>query len=299
MSRIGPWSVRSVPRRVASRLGPRARRLLGAAVPAKLVQAYDHRIADAYVVSFPKCGRTWLRLMLGKAIDDHFGLGADDLMELTRMADRCPALPRIVFSHDDNAQFKAPDRIETSKERFRGKKVVFLVRDPRDVAVSLYFQLSKRRDKYSGTISDFLRRERGGFESLITYYNVWERERARVGDILLVRYEDLHADAAGELRRVVDFLGLGEITDAEVAEAVRFASFDNMRAMEQQDTFGSSRLRPADAGDEESFKTRKGAVGGYREYLTGADLAYVDAKMSGLGSWLGYAAGSDGMTAVR
>jgi len=61
--------------------------------------------------------------------------------------------------------------------------------------------------------------------------------------------------------------------------AIDFARFDNMRALEQRDAYGELTLRPKDASDPESFKTRKGKVGGYREYLSGADLDYVNGRI--------------------
>ena len=41
---------------------------------------HDHRNTDVYVVSYPKSGRTWLRVMLGKAISDRYGLPQDQLL---------------------------------------------------------------------------------------------------------------------------------------------------------------------------------------------------------------------------
>ncbi len=49
-----------------------------------------------------------------------------------------------------------------------------------------------------------------------------------------------------------------------------------MARNEARNAFGTSRLAARDAGDPETFKTRKGEVGGYREYLQGEDLAYVE-----------------------
>ena len=63
-----------------------------------------------YLVSFPKCGRTWLRVMIGRAFQLHFGLPADaDLVELHRLAELDPRVPCVVATHDDDAQWKAPE----------------------------------------------------------------------------------------------------------------------------------------------------------------------------------------------
>lgn len=35
---------------------------------------YFHRLTECYVTSHPKCGRTWLKVMLAKALALHFGM---------------------------------------------------------------------------------------------------------------------------------------------------------------------------------------------------------------------------------
>lgn len=50
-----------------------------------------------------------------------------------------------------------------------------------------------------------------------------------------------------------------------------------MRKAELHDSFGHERLRPADPHNPESFKVRRGKVGGYVDYLSSEDIAYVDA----------------------
>ena len=100
--------------------------------------------------------------------------------------------------------------------------------------------------------------------SIIRYYNVWNESRDVPRGFCLVRYEDLHADTAKELRRIFDFLEIPDISDAHIRE---FGSFGNMRSMESSDTLKSGRLRARDSSDVESFKTRRGVVGGYVDYL--------------------------------
>jgi hypothetical protein len=51
---------------------------------------------------------------------------------------------------------------------------------------------------------------------------------------------------------------------------------------------GSSRLRPGRAGNEASYKTRKGEVGGYREHLSDEDVRFIDERVAGLGPVYGY-----------
>jgi hypothetical protein len=258
------------------------RSLLGVAVSSPVGRRvwdwWSHRQTDVYVLSYPKCGRTWLRLLMGKALVDDLSLSDANPMELTGLHRASPLVPRIRVTHDDNPQLKRPEEVERDKRRYADKKVIFLVRNPRDVVISYYFQASRRRDRFSGTPSEFLRHPVGSLDTIITYYNVWAESREVAAEFCLIRYEDLHRDAAGELERALR--AVGRVPARPVLDrAVDFARFDNMRALERKNAFGSARLRPADGQDPESFKTRKGKVGGYREYLSADDLAYLDARI--------------------
>jgi hypothetical protein len=248
------------------------------------------RSADVIVISYPKCGRTWLRMMLSRTLALHAGL--DEIDYFADDLDTGPAArrPHIRFSHDDNPHWKTPAQLNRRKGRYRRQRVVFLVRDPRDVVVSMYFERTRRERVDVGTMSDFLDASRGSLETLVQYYNIWASCRGSVRDFLLVRYEDLQKDAASELRRLVDFVGLPEVSDAHIAEGVEFASFKNMRSMETQGDLSSGRLRPRDRNDTESYKTRRGVVGGFVDYLDSDEIERLDRRVSEeLDPFYGYA----------
>jgi hypothetical protein len=69
------------------------------------------------------------------------------------------------------------------------------------------------------------------------------------------------------------------INDQTIDEAVKYASFENMRRMEQDGEFQSYILKPADSDDNESYKTRKGKVKGYIDYLDDDEIAWLDNKI--------------------
>jgi len=59
--------------------------------------------------------------------------------------------------------------------------------------------------------------------------------------------------------------------------------------MELEGLAGHPSLMPRDKNDPESFKTRRGKVGGYVDYLTPQDIEFLDAKMrEGLPLCYGY-----------
>jgi hypothetical protein len=251
--------------------------------------AFVNESADFFLLSFPKCGRTWLRLMVGRALALRLDLENLDLMELERMHKVSPAVPRISVTHDDDPQWKTAGQLLRAKTEYRGKRVVLLVRDPRDVVVSNYFQKTRRRKDYRGDLSSFLHQEKGSVDTCIQFFNIWAENRHVPSEFALVRYEDMHADPHAELKRVVRLLGIDEIGEGIVEQAVEYARFDNMRRMETEGSFRSSRLRPRDMEDAESFKTRRGKVGGFVDYLSDEDVRYLNQKVrSELSDFYGY-----------
>jgi hypothetical protein len=126
-------------------------------------------------------------------------------------------------------------------------------------------------------IFDFVTREWAGLTRTIDFMNGWAGEAGHSPDLLVVRYEDMRADPEAILRQIVAFIGTPG-SDEEIREAVAFASFDNMRKMETNSTFWLSggRMRPKDPKNPQSFKTRRGKVGGYRDYFDDGEVAEID-----------------------
>ena len=117
-----------------------------------------------------------------------------------------------------------------------------------------------------------------GDTKVIEYLNLWAREAPKCADFLLVRYEDMRADTAGTLERIVKFIGTPG-TPEHIQGAVEFASVENMRAMETGRTFwkSGSRMVAKDASNPDSFKVRKAKVGGYRDYFDDAQVLEMQA----------------------
>jgi hypothetical protein len=239
------------------------------------------RQADVLLISFAKSGRTWLRTMIGKSIAVHYGIEVDNVLLLDELSCQRRNLPTIVETHDGGGVRARPDTVRGSRLRYHDKKVVFLARDPRDIVVSAYFQASKRKRVFRGTLTEYFYQPIGSFESIIEFFNAWARQRHIPQAFLLVRYEDLHSDPHHELRRILDFVGLEEIGSNAIEAAVRFTSFENMRRLETSGALADGRvLRPGDPSDEESYKTRRGKIGGFIDYFSDADIDYMNRKIT-------------------
>lgn len=249
-----------------------------------LIQKYWKRLrrqwlmhrADVHIVSFPKCGRTWLVLMLAQVIERHHGVQINNPLKLRRYRSRVPGLPLILQHHDGGPEFQPVEALNTDKSYYRGRRVVFLVRDPRDVTLSAYYQKTKRNINFDGTLQDYVYEPVGSIATNIAFYNIWAENRQVPADFLLMTYEDLHVDPARELRRLVDFVGIRDVSDQTISSAVEACSFENMRRLETTNALGSGRLAPRDPADESTYKTRSGKIGGYAEAFDPAEIEYMD-----------------------
>tara|TARA_Y100000310_G_scaffold345402_1_gene464520 strand:- start:28397 stop:29212 length:816 start_codon:yes stop_codon:yes gene_type:complete len=228
--------------------------------------------SDYVVVSFQKCGKTWLRMMLSKIISEKYNIKNIklDLQEMTLFT----AAPNILISHAGST--KENNKIDFTKI-FKNKKIIFLVRDPRDIVVSLFHGSRTRDMVYSGDdISVFIRDDGHGFKKIVDFMNTWSKEFSkRPHDFIMVKYGDMRKNTAPELRRILEFMNIG-VDDDLINRTVEYGSFNNMRKMEMKGEVDDYRMRPGNVNDPNSFRTRKGKVGGYREELSEVDIQYVD-----------------------
>ena len=247
------------------------------------------QLADLVVVSFGKSGRTWLRVMLSRFYQLRHGLGERHLIGFDNLHRRNSEIPKIFFTHDN--YLKDFTRHEDSKEDYYDSKVVLLIRNPKDVAVSQFFQWKYRMRGNKKKINDypmsddmevydFVTGADSGLPKIIDYLNLWATEAPRIKDLLIVRYEDLRSDTAATLKRIVDFADTPG-SDEQIEGAVEFSSVENMRKMEEKKTFwlSGSRMVPKDRSNPNSYKVRKAKVGGYRDYFDEAQIAAVDAMV--------------------
>ncbi len=243
--------------------------------------------ADCVVVSFGKSGRTWLRVMLSRFYQLRHGLAERHLLGFDNLHLRNRAIPRIFFTHDNYT--KDYTGHADSKADYYDKKVVLLVRHPADVAVSQYQQWRHRMrpnkkalNAYPGhdeavSLAEFVIERPAGLRKVIDFMNGWAREMPRLPQLLVVRYEDLRARPEATLGELLAFMGTPG-TEDEIRAAVAFASFENMQKMEAGRTFWSSRrMLPRDPNNPQSFKVRRGKVGGYRDDFTAAESRRIDA----------------------
>jgi Sulfotransferase domain len=248
------------------------------------------RSVENFVISFPKSGRTWLRVMMAVAESQARGVTSQEVVAewLAEEAPRLAGSP-LLFTHALSVPAHEPARgMDLFLEYIQDRRRLFFVRDPRDVVVSHYFQVSRRARRQKGydpgSIGDFVRDPDRGLDRVLLFFAACERSlRSGPGPTLLLAYEDLHSDPTAGLAAALAFFGT-QTSPAVLKLAVEFARFENMRRLEREGEFAhdNRRLVARDPSDPESFKTRRGEVGSYEEYLSADEVAYVEERVAAL-----------------
>lgn len=235
--------------------------------------------ADAVVVSFPKSGRTFVRAMMARLYQRRFGIDERGLLEFPALKHAAVDAPRVLFTHAGDAM-RRPDKIQVEPSEYAGKKLVLLARHPADIAVSRYHHLKHRsRDKARQRLADqpletFVWAEEGGIPSIVTFLNQF----AALPGVTIIRYEEFLADAARSLRSLARAIGV-KGGSKDIADAVEFGKLSNLKTLEDEGYFSSSRLQRARSGDAHSGKVRSGKSGGYRAELGPKAAERIDAYL--------------------
>ena len=254
---------------------------------------------DWVLMSWGKSGRTWLRVMLSRAYQLKGDLDSRELLDFDNLKKRDPQLPAVFFTHNNYLRDYTGNW--HSKRHFQGKRIVLLVRDPRDVAVSQFFQWQFRMRPNKKFINDypphgadinvwdFVLDGEVGVPRIIDYFNGWAQAIPELKDVLVVRYEDMRNDPGSVLAKILEFTGT-VVNPVQVKEAVEFAAYDNMKKMEQESFFKGSgaRVKATDKDNPQSFKVRKAKVGGYRDYFTDEQCAQLERMVAELDPMFGY-----------
>ena len=273
-----------------------------------------------WLASFPKSGNTWFRILLGNlAAKDAGPADINNLEERGGIAssrhefEAATMLDSGLLSHDDIDALRprvyallARD-VETTRwikvhdaythtpdgEPLLGQNVaraaVYLVRDPRDVAVSLSHHnstsidnaiaLMNRRDgTFCGGrngLAPQLRQKLAGWSGHVASW----RGQTDV-PLHLLRYEDLRAATADCFAQALTFAE--QVAPmADVERAVRHADFDELRRQETEKGFGERMSRTAPF-------FRAGRVGGWRDVLSREQVAAIEQCHGSMMAELGY-----------
>jgi len=263
--------------------------LYGAKLVLKTVLGKDHagrnfgvRPDDTFIISYPRSGSTWTRFLVASLAYPNETVSfsnLDSLVPATAVSSRRSLKnarrPRIIKTHN------------YYDHRYR--KVVYVVRDPRDVVLSEYrFHLKGRKidDGYpmEKFVARFVSGELGNYGSWKENVVSWLATRGESPDFLLLRYEDMIANTPRELSKLALLLGI-DVSADRIHQAVERSSADNMRSMEKKesDAWVVTKGRRKDI----PF-VGTATAGGWKTKLPEPCVAQIEATWGPLMKWLGY-----------
>jgi Sulfotransferase domain len=244
---------------------------------------------DVYLTSYPRSGNTWTRFLLGNL------LNLNDPVTFGNIESR---VPEIYFNADHVLRRLPRPRLLKSHEPFHPNypQIIYIVRDPRDVAVSFYHHNIK-----AGTIPDdypiaeFIPGFIAGkydhrWGSWGDHVTSWMAMRQGRSSFLLLRYEDMKENTARELLKIARFLQKAgffniESSPDELARAVELSSPERMRALEKQQSRQHPQLRRT--RQDKPF-IRGAKTGGWQSDLAEPSVMLIENAWGSIMQNLGY-----------
>lgn len=263
-----------------------------------------------WLASYPKSGNTWFRLLLANLLsegDAPVGINAislsggsvlnhDEVGEATMIdtdlltREEADALrPRMVDALLEKAgerrYVKLHDAFRTGMDGTpllglgRARGAVYLLRDPRDVAISLAHHNGSSIDAAigqlnspGGSMADRRTRRHHQMPQITGdwsgHVEGWTTQSLL--PVHTIRYEDLLADTAAAVSEAARFLGIDTDSD-RIDRAVRFSDFRELQRQERADSFIEGWKRSS------APFFRSGRAGAWREVLSDAQRAAVEA----------------------
>lgn len=240
-----------------------------------------------WIASYPKSGNTWIRLLLNHyrygylPIDERDNLTTLDtekyaaqivaplpLNEMTpgekfylRNAALLHIMSRyrkycIVKTHCADLPIQGMPLIPPGMTRSR----IYIVRDPRDVCISKANHMDTDIDKAISLMNEkgYGLNPEDGAPALVSTWSVHAMSWLATAD-LVIKYEDMIADTASVLIKVLDVLGW-DMDEDRVNKAVDACDFKELQLQEKETGFQEA------SGDKQFFKT--GRSGYWKDILT-------------------------------
>ncbi len=244
---------------------------------------------DVFLVSYPRSGNTWTRFLISNLVHP---------TDPTTFANVESRIPEIYFNPDHVMRRLPRPRILKSHECFQPhyRRIIYIARDPRDVAISFYHHNVKWRnipDNYP--MEDFIPRFMAAefdtrWGSWSDHILSWLSMRQGRKEFLFLRYEDMKTDPAGALKHIADFLrqcSFPNIDDGaqRLAQAVELSSPERMRKLEKEQA-GKWVLTKQTRRDKPFVRTA--TAGGWKSVLSPRSVAQIESEWGGVMRNLGY-----------
>jgi hypothetical protein len=177
------------------------------------------------------------------------------------------------------------------------KQVIFMIRDPRDIFISYYFQLTKRKDPAkrfyaaldlpaidwkSIPIGELLVHPYFGINWIVQHINLWYGALKSFKRSHLIQYEKIQINPEREFHDILKFISPQGINPVAMEKAISETHFNKMKTNEKNSLYSEVQLSARALKDENSYKVRRGKVGGYKDYLNENEILYINTAINRL-----------------
>ena len=216
----------------------------------------EFSVNDIFVVGYPKSGNTWFQnIMAGLAYGVNPGQTPDQVVQ-----DLVPDVhyKRYYRRYSETMFFKShffprPDY----------RKVIYIVRDGRDVMVSYfhYLQALKSQKDISINFEQMLLEREGLFQRRFWHEHIeaWLSNPYQA-ELIVVRYEDMLSNFAEELEKICQFFDI-DVSKKRLEELGQQTAFKKMQSKEIK--FGVNNP----AWPQEKRFVRRGKAGSYKDEM--------------------------------
>ncbi|KAM9860676.1 sulfotransferase family 5A, member 1 [Aulostomus maculatus] len=202
----------------------------------QLALNFPFQETDIVIVSYPKSGTTWIQQIVtlicskgdpqvSKIIPNWTRAPWLEHYYCTALLETSSFEPRVLTTH-------LPHRLLGPALQGSKAKVIYVSRNPKDVAVSFYhFHKMANFLPEAGTFSDFLNQFLEGtlhFGSWFDHVKGWTSQLAPMNNLLHITYEEMSLDLHGSIKKVSSFLQCHLLED-ELNDCVGHCRFSSMK----------------------------------------------------------------------
>jgi len=211
------------------------------------------RPEDVFIVGYPKSGHTWMQYLLTGVV---YGLNAEYtpstlLQSLVPDVHACRYYRRYVEPMYFKSHFLP---------RPEYRRVIYLLRDGRDVMVSYFHHLSAYVPDGEIDFAEMVCTGRSFFPCKWHEHVTTWRSNPYKAQMMILKYEDLQSATVQQLLRMCEFLSISRPISL-LESVVEMSSFARLR--EREERFG--RGEPGRCKDK--FFFRRGTVGSYKDEM--------------------------------
>ena len=238
---------------------------------------------DIFIVSYPKSGNTWTRFLIANL------LFPQEPITFANIEDK---VPDIYQSNERKLLHVSRPRVLKSHEYFdpRYQQIIYIVRDPRDIAISLYHHNIKFgvfNENYSVEqfiVEQFIKGNTNNFGPWGENVGSWLGAKKDNSNFLLLRYEDMLSDPKTELKKIAHHLRIS-FTDELLTKVIKQSSFEHMQLLEnnQSNLWELTRNTRKD-----KFFVRSGQFGQWQNELSIHSIKTIESTWSQIMMQLGY-----------